>query len=203
VSGDGALVCSPGRPAKRGKVFATDDEHQRKLTDPRAPGEPTGRSYLIDAVPRPSPPWSLPSCPTAAASSSSSDGQAVCVRVSTGWPLTLRRAEKRVTGLTDSNERVISSDVEMSFIRGRYEADFAAALREAMSQLEPGQRMLLQFRYRQEMTRTCVSCGWRDQAGERACASYWIVTVKDISSLPYASQLPACTTLYMCHCSLR
>jgi RNA polymerase sigma-70 factor len=67
--------------------------------------------------------------------------------------LDARRAEARLTGLSDSfADRAAASDVEMSFIRGCYEADFAAALREAMSTLGNDDRILLKLRYREELT---------------------------------------------------
>lgn len=66
-----------------------------------------------------------------------------------------RRKEDRTAPLADSYaERAVSlnSDIELSFIRGRYEGDFIAALRAALAALSDKQRLLLQFRYREEMT---------------------------------------------------
>jgi RNA polymerase sigma-70 factor (ECF subfamily) len=65
------------------------------------------------------------------------------------------RQENRLAGLADAyaeNSPSLASDIELSFIRGRYEADFIAALRAAMGELSDEQRLLLQFRYREEMT---------------------------------------------------
>ncbi len=69
--------------------------------------------------------------------------------------LNARRDEGRLTSLGDSylqRAASASSDIELSFIRGRYEADFVEALRAAVTRLSDEQRMLLQFRYREELT---------------------------------------------------
>lgn len=63
-----------------------------------------------------------------------------------------RRDEARTTGLRDSLQRAADGDVELSFIRGRYEEDFVAALRSALAALADEQRLLLQLRYREELT---------------------------------------------------
>jgi len=62
------------------------------------------------------------------------------------------RDEARTTGLRDSLQRAADGDVELSFIRGRYEEDFVAALRSALAALADEQRLLLQLRYREELT---------------------------------------------------
>jgi len=69
--------------------------------------------------------------------------------------LNAKRNEKRTTGLTDSypeRAAAASFDIELSFIRGRYEADFVASLRAALAALDDEQRLLLQFRYREQLT---------------------------------------------------
>lgn len=61
------------------------------------------------------------------------------------------RDQKWVTGLGDSYaERAVRStrNLELSIIRGQHEADFVAALREALAGLPPEQRLVLQFHYR-------------------------------------------------------
>ncbi len=67
----------------------------------------------------------------------------------------VQRKEHRTTGLTDSfadKASSLTSDIELSFIRGRYEEDFIAALRAAMAELDDKERLLLQFRYRENLT---------------------------------------------------
>jgi RNA polymerase sigma-70 factor (ECF subfamily) len=69
--------------------------------------------------------------------------------------LMARRERNRETSLSDSYAQKAvgeSKDIELSFIRGRYEKDFVAALREAVAGLTADQRLLLQFRYRDELT---------------------------------------------------
>ncbi len=46
----------------------------------------------------------------------------------------------------------MAGDVELTFIRGRYEIHFADALREATGALSSEERLLLQLRYREELT---------------------------------------------------
>jgi len=65
------------------------------------------------------------------------------------------RAQNRLAGLADAYAEQtagLASDIELSLIRGRYESDFVAALRKAMTELNDEERLLLQFRYRDEMT---------------------------------------------------
>ncbi len=67
--------------------------------------------------------------------------------------LNARRDEARVTGLGGSfANKAASDDVEMSFIRGRYEEEFTTALRAALGRLNSEQRLLLQLRFREELT---------------------------------------------------
>jgi RNA polymerase sigma-70 factor (ECF subfamily) len=88
------------------------------------------------------------------------------------------RAENRVAGLADSYAANIAlvSDIELSFIRGRYEADFVAALRDAMATLDAEQRMLLQFCYREELTSDQIAAMLK---ASRATAHRRVVAARD------------------------
>ena len=69
--------------------------------------------------------------------------------------LNSKRDDARVTSLGDSyahKAAAASPDIELSFIRGRYEDDFVAALRASLAALSDEQRLLLQYRYREELT---------------------------------------------------
>lgn len=63
-----------------------------------------------------------------------------------------RKSGRHVDLHTSFANKAADGDVELSFIRGRYEAAFTEALREAASTLTGEQRTLLQLRYREELT---------------------------------------------------
>jgi RNA polymerase sigma-70 factor (ECF subfamily) len=66
--------------------------------------------------------------------------------------LNAMRDGARITGLGDSYaDKAASGDVELSFIRGRYEEDFSGALREAVGALSDEERLALQLRYREDL----------------------------------------------------
>jgi RNA polymerase sigma-70 factor (ECF subfamily) len=69
-------------------------------------------------------------------------------RLLTDW----RRGDARLASLPDSLPLAIDRDVELSFIRGRYEQDFAVALRAALESLDDEVRLLLQLCYRERLT---------------------------------------------------
>jgi RNA polymerase sigma-70 factor (ECF subfamily) len=66
-----------------------------------------------------------------------------------------RRIEQRTRPISDSfAEKLARSgrDIEISFLRGRYEEDFRAALHQALAALTDGDRTLLRLHYREGLT---------------------------------------------------
>jgi RNA polymerase sigma-70 factor (ECF subfamily) len=70
-----------------------------------------------------------------------------------------------------------SPDVEISFIRGQYEQDFVAALRAAVASLGDEERMLLQFRYRQELNSDQIAVVLKTS---RATAARRVAAARDL-----------------------
>jgi RNA polymerase sigma-70 factor (ECF subfamily) len=108
--------------------------------------------------------------------------------------LNLQRDERRRNGVPELEGmgRLESSDIELSFIRGLYEADFVAALREAMAELDGEQRLLLQLRYRDRLTSTQIGALVKLN---RVTAHRRVVAARDALSVKVREKLRARLTL--------